>query len=119
MHFSCVSGPEMHKKCKEVAPIVVLCYINFDTVPKIYVTKYDDWCNFLAFFVHFRASNARKMQRNCTNRRTLLHQFWDRYQNLCNKVRRLVQFPCIFRAFQGLKRTKNATKLHHLSYIVT
>ena len=36
-----------------------------------------------------------------------------------NKVRRLVQFRCIFRAFQGLKRTKNATKLHQSSYFVT
>ena len=32
------------------------------------------------------------MQRNCTNRRTLLHKFWERSQNFCNKVRRLVQF---------------------------
>ena len=51
LHFLCVSGPETHKKCKEIAPIVVFCYINFGNVPKIYVIKYDDWCNFLAFFV--------------------------------------------------------------------
>ena len=31
-----------------------LCYINFGKVPKIYVTKYDDWCNLLVFFVCFR-----------------------------------------------------------------
>ena len=50
LHFSCISGPETHEKCKKIAPIVVLCCINFGNVPKIYVTKYDDWCNFLAFF---------------------------------------------------------------------
>ena len=48
---------------------------------RIYVTKYDDWCNFVAFFVRFKPWNARKMQRNCTNRRTLLHKsllvVWD------------------------------------------
>ena len=66
-------GPEMHEKCNEIAPIVVLCYINFGNVPK----------------------------------------------NLCIKVRRLVQFRCFFRAFQGLKCTKNATKLHQSSYFVT
>ena len=119
LHFSCVSGPEMHEKCNEIAPIVVLCYINFGNIPKIYLTKYDDWCNFVAFFVHFWPWNARKMQRNCTNRRTLLYKFWERSQNLCNKVRRLGHFRCIFRAFQALKCTKNATKLHQSSYFVT
>ena len=43
------SRPETHEKCKEIAPIVVLCYINFENGTKIYVAKYDDWCNFLAF----------------------------------------------------------------------
>ena len=46
------------------------------------------------------------MQGNCTNRRTLLHKFWERSLYLGNKVRRLVQFRCIFRAFQALKCTK-------------
>ena len=119
MHFSCVSGPETHKKCNEIALIVVLCYINFGSVPKIYVTKYNDLCNFIAFFVRFRVLNARKMQRNCIDRCTLLHKFWERSKILCNKVQRFVQFSCFFRAFQGLKRTKNATKLHKSLYFVT
>ena len=57
----------MHEKCKEIAPIVVFCYINIGNVPKFYVTKYDDWCNFLAFFARFRPRNARKMQGNPPN----------------------------------------------------
>ena len=105
LHFSCVSGPESHEKCNEIAQIVVLCYINFGNVPKMYVTKYIDLCNFVAFFVQFRPRNERKKQRNCTNRCTLLHKFWERSQNLCNKVQRFVQFRCIFCEFQALNKT--------------
>ena len=60
-----------------------------------------------------------RMKRNCTNRCALLHKFWERSQSFCNKVQRFVQFRCIFRAFQALKRTKNATKLHKSLYFVT
>ena len=51
LHFSCFSGPETHQKCNEIAPIFVVCYINIGNVPNIYVTKYDDWFKFIAFFV--------------------------------------------------------------------
>ena len=66
LHFLCVSGPETHEKCNEIAQIVV-----FVNVPII------------------------------------------------NKVQRFVQFRFLFRAFQALKRTKNATKLHKSLYFVT
>ena len=32
------------------------------------------------------------------------------YQTLCNKAQVFVMLPCIFRAFQGLKRTKKCTE---------
>ena len=67
LHFSCVSGPETHEKCNEIAPIVVLCYINFGNVPKFYVTKYDD----SAISLHFLCvsgpethENARKLHQS-------------------------------------------------------
>ena len=166
LQFSCVSGPEKHEKCNEIAPIAVLrtllhknwersqylcnkvrqlvqfrcifrafqalkrtknatklhqspyfvlCYIKNGNVPNVYVTKYDDWCNFVAYFALFRPRNAQKMQRNSTNRRTLLHKYWEHSQYLGNKIRRLVQFRCLFHALQGLKSTNNATKLHQSS----
>ena len=55
VHISCVSVPEKHEKCIEIAPIIVLCYMRIGNVPKIDLTKYYDWCNFVAFFVRFRA----------------------------------------------------------------
>ena len=36
------------KKCIEIAPIIVLFYIQIGNVPNLYVTKYNDWCNFAA-----------------------------------------------------------------------
>ena len=49
LHFPCISGPEIHKNCNEIEPITVTCYIQIGNVPKLYVTKYNDWCNFAAF----------------------------------------------------------------------
>ena len=73
--FSCVLRPEAHEKCNETAPILVLCYIKIANVPNLYVTQYNDWCNFVAYFVRFSAPEKhKKMQRNCTNHFTLLHK---------------------------------------------
>ena len=55
LHISCVSVPEKHEKCNEIAQIIVFCYIRIGNVPKLYVTKYNDWCNFVAYFVRFSA----------------------------------------------------------------
>ena len=54
LYFSCVSGPETHEKYTKIAPIIVFCYILNGKVPNLYVTRYNDWCNFVAFFVRFR-----------------------------------------------------------------
>ena len=27
LHLPCVSGPEKHENCNEIAPITVICYI--------------------------------------------------------------------------------------------
>ena len=125
MQFCCIfrafQGLKSTKNAKKLhqSPYFVLCYIKIGNFPHIYVTKYDDWCNFVSYFALFRPRNAQKLQRNSTNRRTLLHKNWDYSQYLGNKIRRLVQFRWIFRAFQALKRTKNATKLHQSTYFVT
>ena len=60
--WTTVQKPDIQEKIKlnETASIfvqkkiVVLCYINFGNVPKVYVTKHNDLCNFVAFFVRFR-----------------------------------------------------------------
>ena len=61
LHFSCVSGPETHEKCNEIAPIVVFCYINFGNVPKTYVTKYDD----SAISLHFSCVSGSETHEKC------------------------------------------------------
>ena len=58
--FSCVLRPEAHEKCNETAPILVLCYIKIANVPNLYVTQYNDWCNFVAYFVRFSAPEKQK-----------------------------------------------------------
>ena len=71
LQFSCVSGPEMQKNCNKIAPFIYLNVSNLYVtnkkricctfgafVPNLYVTKYKDWCNFVAFFVVFRPRNA-------------------------------------------------------------
>ena len=119
LHFSCISGPEMHEKRQGNCT-------NRRTLLHKFWERSQNLCNKVRRLVQFpcicsafQALKCTKMQGNCTNRRTLLHKFWERSQNFCNKVRRLVEFRCIFRAFQGLKRTKNARKLHQSSYFVT
>ena len=57
LHFSCVSGPEIHKNCNEIAPITVLSYVKVVNVHNLHVNQ----------LVRFRAKSARKVQRNYTN----------------------------------------------------
>ena len=60
LHFLCVSGPETHEKCKEIAPIIAPCYIKSWNSPNLYVSKHKDWCNFVAYFVRFSAPEKHK-----------------------------------------------------------
>ena len=71
------------KNCNEIAPINVFCYIKI----------------------------GNKSTKSTTNHCKLLHKDWERSQPFCSKVKRTVQFRCIFRALRSLKRTKSATKL--------
>ena len=95
LHCSCVSGPEIVKKCNEIAAFIVVCYLKVENVPKLYVTKYNDWCNFVAFLcvlcpeTHQKCNEIAKFivlfhadWYPCT----LLHMDWERSQTICNKV---------------------------------
>ena len=55
LQFLCFSGPETHEKFNEIAPIIAPCCIKIWNAPNLYVSKYNDWCNFRAYFVRFSA----------------------------------------------------------------
>ena len=62
LHFFCVSGSETHEKCIENAPIVVLCYINFGNVPKIYVKQST---TIGAISLHFSCVSGPETRKKC------------------------------------------------------
>ena len=39
----------------EIVPMLLIYYIKFGNIPYLYVTECNDWCNFFAFVVRFRA----------------------------------------------------------------
>ena len=103
----------MHETCNEIAPIVVLCYINIGIVRNIYVTKCDDWCNFVASSVRFSPETHEKCNEiapivvlcyiNIGNAPNI---YATKYDDWCNFVAFFVHFGVKYdfqkRLFEGL-----------------